>query len=267
MNLDAYFARIGYTGPREATLATLRALQLLHVGAIPFENLDVLLGRGVKIDLESVEQKLVHAHRGGYCFEQNTLFAAVLRALGFHVTPLLGRVRWNKPADVRTGLTHMILRVEVDGRPWLADVGFGSVGPSGPLALDTTDEQATPHEPRRLMFDGARVVQQCRIGDTWGDVYEFQLEESGPVDLEMGNWYSCTHPTAHFLNALVAARCLPDRRVLLCNRELTIRQRDGRVEKRDLVDADDLLAVLATHFDLHFPAGTRFNKPGAPWPM
>src|ERR1051325_366706 len=118
MNLDAYLARIGHTGSREASLATLRALHLLHVGAIPFENLDVLLGRGIRMDLESVEQKLVRDRRGGYCFEQNTLFAAVLRALGFKVDAFLARVRWNVPQENRTPLTHMILRVEIDGRPW-----------------------------------------------------------------------------------------------------------------------------------------------------
>lgn len=266
MNLAAYFDRIGYAGSRDASLATLRALHLQHVGAIPFENLDVLLGRGIRMDLESVEQKLVRDRRGGYCFEQNTLFAAVLRELGFHVTAFLARVRWNVPPENRTPLTHMILRVEVDGRPWLADVGFGSIGLSGPLALDTMEEQATPHEPRRLVRDGDRIIHQVRINDTWGDVYEFRLEEPAAFDFEMGNWFSCSHPKAHFMNALVVARCQRERRVLVFNRELTIRHRDGRVEKRALTTPEDLLAVLATELNLHFPAGTRFGKPGAPWP-
>ncbi len=267
MDLDAYFARIGYDGPRSATLETLRALHLHHVGAIPFENLDVLLGRGVRIDLESVERKLVRDRRGGYCFEQNTLFAAVLRALGFAVTPLLARVRWNVPAGTRTALTHMILRVDLAGRPWLADVGFGSIGLSGPIALDTAEEQATPHEPRRLLRVGDKVTHQVRVGETWSDVYEFRLEEPGPMDFEMGNWFSCSHPRAHFMNALVVARCQRDRRVLVFNREFTIRHRDGRVEKRELVSAEDLLAVLASHLDLHFPAGTRFGSGAAAWPV
>lgn len=266
MDLDAYFARIGYTGPRDASLATLRALHLHHVGAIPFENLDVLLGRGIKIDLESVTQKLVRDRRGGYCFEQNTLFAAVLRELGFTVTAFLARVRWNVPKENRTPLTHMILRVDVAGRPWLADVGFGSVGLSAPLALDTTDEQLTPHESRRLVWEGDRITHQCRLGDTWGDVYEFRLEEPAPFDFEMGNWFSCSHPKAHFMNALVATICERERRVIIFNREITIRHRDGRVDKREIGSPDELLQLLASELRLHFPAGTRFGRPNAAWP-
>jgi N-hydroxyarylamine O-acetyltransferase len=266
MKLEDYFARIGYTGPHEATLATLGAIHLLHVGTIPFENLDVLLGRGIRMDLESVSNKLIRDRRGGYCFEQNTLLAAVLRELGFAVTPFLARVQWNVPAGVRMPLTHMVLRVEADGRPWLADVGFGSVGLSGPLALDSEAEQTTPHEPRRLRRDGDRVAHQVRIGDTWHDVYEFRLEEPSPVDFEMGNWFSCSHPKAHFMNALVATLCERERRVMVFNSEVTVRHRDGRVEKRAIGSAEELLAVLATELHLHFPAGTRFGKPGAPWP-
>jgi N-hydroxyarylamine O-acetyltransferase len=266
MNLDAYFERIAYAGPREPTLATLRAIHLHHVGAIPFENLDVLLGRGIQIELDAVERKLVHARRGGYCFEHNTLLGGVLRALGFAVTPLLARVRWNVPAGQRTGLTHMILRVEIDGRPWLADVGFGGIGSSAPLALDTAEEQATPHEPRRLLNDGSRVLHQVRLADTWSDVYEFRLEEPAASDFEMGNWFSCSHPKAHFMNVLVATLCERGRRVSIFNREFTVRHRDGRTEKRDLVSADDLLAVLATHLRLQLPAGTRFGTNERPWP-
>jgi N-hydroxyarylamine O-acetyltransferase len=266
MNLEAYFERIAYVGPRDPTLATLQALHLQHVGAIPFENLDVLLGRGIRIELEAVEQKLVHQRRGGYCFEHNTLFAAALRELGFTVIPLLARVRWNVPAGQRTGLTHMVLRVEVDGRPWLADVGFGGIGSSAPLALDTAEEQSTPHEPRRLLHDGQRVLHQVRLGEAWSDVYEFRLEEPAASDFEMGNWFSCSHPKAHFMNVLVATLCERDRRVSVFNREFTIRYRDGRIEQRELASADDLLAVLASHLRMHLPAGTRFGTTPRPWP-
>ena len=98
-DLDAYFARIGYRGPREATLDVLKQLHALHPRAIAFENLDSFLGRPVRLDLASLEQKLVHARRGGYCFEQNTLFWKVLTALGFSVTGLAARVLWNQPED------------------------------------------------------------------------------------------------------------------------------------------------------------------------
>jgi len=265
-DLGAYFARLGFADTPARNVATLQALHRLHVAAIPFENLDVLLGRGIRIDLPAIEQKLVRDCRGGYCFEQNTLFAAVLRALGFPVTALLARVRWQAPADYRAPLTHMVLRVEAGGRPWLADVGFGGVGSTAPLALDTADEQATPHEPRRIRSEGARFMHQILGPEGWADVYEFTLEEPAPFDFEMGNWFSCTHPQARFMNNLVATRALPDRRLILMNREFTVRRLDGSTEKHAIETPDALLALLARHFDLSFPPGTRFGRGVVAWP-
>lgn len=265
-NLDGYFSRIGYTGPRNATLDTLRALQLRHVCAIPFENLDVLLGRTIALDLPAIERKLVQDRRGGYCYEQNTLFAAVLRSLGFHVTPLIARVRWQISPEIGTGRTHMVLRVEIDGRPWLVDAGFGSVGASGPIALDTEAEQTTPHEPRRIVRRGDYLVHQVRSGADWGDVYQFTSDEVPPIDYEIANWYSNKHPRSHFQHNLIATRVLPEGRAAIFNREFIRRTRDGVAHKQEIRSPEELLGLLAEHFDLHFPAGTRFNPPAAPWP-
>src|SRR5436190_17504254 len=121
VDLDAYFARIGYMGERIPTAATLRALHLAHTTHIPFENLDVLLGRPIQIDLNSIQTKLVRDHRGGYCFEQNGLFAAALEQLGFQVTRIAGRARHLTTRVLPR--THMILKVEVDEASWIADVG------------------------------------------------------------------------------------------------------------------------------------------------
>lgn len=265
LDLDAYCARVGYAGSRAPTLEVLRALHFQHVCHVPFENLDVLLGHRVRMDLPALEEKLVRQRRGGYCFEQNTFFAAVLRALGFQVTPLLARVRWQAPPEVRTPLTHMVLRVDLDGRPWLADVGFGS-GITVPLALDTEDEQITTHDSRRVIAVAGKRMHQLRTPEGWADVYEFSLEEPAPVDFELGNWYSCTHPAARFTNHLVVARVEPDRRVIIVNRELIFRDREGLAEKRDIASPAELLEILARHFDLHLPAGTHINPPAAPWP-
>lgn len=266
MDLDRYFDRIGFAGKPRADEATLRALHALHVQAIPFENLDVLLGRRIDMSVDAVEKKLVDGHRGGYCFEHNTLFRAVLTAIGFGVEPFLARVRFNVPAEVRTGLTHMILRVMIDGQPWLADVGFGGVGGSAPLALDTEAAQTTPHEPRRLIRRGELVVHQALLGGVWKDAYEFVLEPPAPIDFELGNWYSCTHPQAHFINNLVVARLDGAERLILTNREFIVRQIDGSAERREIESPDALLEVLATRFGLAFPAGTVFKAPGLSWP-
>ena len=267
LNLDAYFTRIGYTGPREPTLAVLHALHLQHMMKVPFENIDVLLGRRIAIEPAAIERKIVQSRRGGYCFEQNTLFREVLRALGFSVTPLLARVRWQVPADYRTGLTHMVLRVECEGRPWYVDVGLGGSGTTAPLALDTEEAQSTPHETRRIVRHGDFFLQQLRGRDGWLDVCEFSLTEPAPVDFELGNWYSCTHPKAIFLNNLLVARAERDRRVIIYNCDFTYRYPDGRAETRNIATPEELLALLAVHFGLHFPAGTRFGQSGSAWPV
>ena len=114
--LGDYLKRIGYAGKCEPDLATLQALHQHHVQAIPFENLSVLLGDRISMDPAAIAEKIIRQKRGGYCFEQNTLFREVLRLIGYEVTPLLARVRWNVPPEVETPLTHMVLRVEVAGQ-------------------------------------------------------------------------------------------------------------------------------------------------------
>lgn len=266
MDLEAYFGRIGYTGPREPTRATLAGILLRHVSTIPFENLDVLLGRPIRTDADAVLRKLVHDRRGGYCFEQNHLLLYALRALGFTAEPMIARVRWQVPATVATGLTHMLVRVTLDGRPWLADAGMGSLSLTAPLTMIEGLEQDTPHDRRRLVARDGHLVQQVLFTGEWQDVNLFRPEPAATVDLEMGNWYSHTHAQAHFRNNLMVARATADGRRTLFNRELTVRHHDGRAEKRELTSPDELLAVLAEHFELSFPAGTRFGPPGSPWP-
>jgi N-hydroxyarylamine O-acetyltransferase len=265
-DLDAYFARIGYSGPREPSLAVLNAVHAHHVRAIPFENIDVLLGRGIRIDLLSIEQKLVKGRRGGYCFEQNGLFSAVLRALGFAVTPLIARVRWQVPEGTNAPFTHMLIRVETEEGSFLADVGFGSMSLSQPLRLEFDREQSGSLEPRRLVQRGPEVVQQARLGDTWSDMYQFSLSEALDVDFEMGNWYTSTHPNSRFMQNIIAARAGDGLRHTLLNCELSTRYADGRVERRTLESQGDLIAALASHFDLHFEPGTRISAPFAALP-
>src|SRR5687768_6422913 len=137
IDLDAYFARIGYSGSTEPTLAVLRELHALHPAAIPFEAIDCLLDRGIDISPQAVDAKLIHGRRGGYCFEQNGLFARVLQALGFEVENLAARVRWNMPPEAPAQpRTHQVLRVPVDGRTYLVDVAFGGCVLTAPLLFE-----------------------------------------------------------------------------------------------------------------------------------
>jgi N-hydroxyarylamine O-acetyltransferase len=265
IHLDAYLGRIGYDGPCEATVAVLAEIQQRHVQAIPFENLDIQLGRPIRIDLPSIEGKLVRGGRGGYCFEHNTLLQAALTALGFAVTPLAARVLWQLPPDTEAPLTHMALMVEADGRRWLVDGGFGASSPTAPLHLDGDDRQPTPHEPRRIVRrSAAGYVQQIQFtGGEWADLYQFTLEPCLRVDYEVANWWTSTHPDSRFTRNLIVARTAEARRYTIFNREFTVRHLDGGAEKRELTDPDELLAVLAEDFGLEFPAGTRFGEPSA----
>ena len=150
--LDAYLDRIGYAGPRTATLDTLEAVHALHPAAIPFENLNPLLGWPVSLDVEALQAKLVGGGRGGWCFEQNTLFRHALEALGFSVTNLAARVLWNAPPNSPIGArSHMLLLVDLGGHLYIADVGFGGNVLTAPLRLESHIVQATPHEPHRLL--------------------------------------------------------------------------------------------------------------------
>jgi hypothetical protein len=135
--LPRYLARIGYAGPVAPTLKVLAALQAAHIATIPFEAIDALTGAGIDIGAAAVDAKLIGQRRGGYCFEQNSLFLRALIAIGFDAEGLLGRVRWMLPDEApETPRTHMVVRVTIDGRPWLADVGFGAAVPPQPLAMD-----------------------------------------------------------------------------------------------------------------------------------
>lgn len=263
-DLDAYFARIGYLGPREPTVPVLHALTAAHAHSIPFENLDVLLGRGINLEIEAIFRKLVENRRGGYCFEQNGLFLHVLEALGFDAVPLSARVRLQRPRDYTPSRTHLFLRVKIGGESWLTDVGVGGCSLTSAIRLQRDIEQPTPHEPRRVVLEerqeGSRWFHQIRYGNEWQDVYEFTLEEMPLIDRELGNWYTSAHPNSHFKHNLMAARALDGgRRAGLMNDEFSIRYLDGHSEKRHIGSPEELLDILAEHFGLHFPAGTDFG--------
>ncbi|HKB56989.1 MAG TPA: arylamine N-acetyltransferase [Lacunisphaera sp.] len=268
IDLDAYFARLGYAGSRAPTLETLHAITARHVAAIPFENLDVLLGRPIRLEPAALQQKLLRQKRGGYCFEQNNLLRLVLDALGYHVTPVGARVRWKIPRDVTPARTHLFLRVAVDGTDWLADVGLGGASLTSAIRLEFDREQTTPHEPRRLIREDGRLFHQLWTCTEWVDVCEFTLDPMHPIDCELANWWTSAHPASHFKNRLIVARGGTDgTRSSIRDREFIRRRGPEILERQELATAEELLEVLGRHFGLHFPPGTRFGRPGAPWPV
>jgi N-hydroxyarylamine O-acetyltransferase len=248
IDLDSYFKRVGFDGKRKPTLATLRALHRLHPQSIAFENLDPLLKRPVKLDPASLQAKLVNGGRGGYCFEQNLLFAHVLRALGFTVGEATARVRWTVPPGVTTPRVHAALIVEAEGDAYLVDVGFGGNVLTGPLLLASRDEQTTPHEPFRLVAEDHRLVIEAKLNGTWMPLYATDLAESVPADYELGNWFTSAHPNSIFVNGLMAARAEPDRRYALRNNELAIHELRNGTKRQTLRSAPEMRDALGDLF-------------------
>jgi N-hydroxyarylamine O-acetyltransferase len=252
---SAYLARIGYEGSLDPTPLSLNALHFAHVSSIPFENLDIVLGRSISLDLGDLQTKLVTSRRGGYCFEQNALFAAVLESLGFNVRRLAARVRFGT-AQIRPRL-HMLLEVEVDGEPYLADVGFGCSGPLWPLALNEVGVQQQGSWAFRVNREGDSIVLQSHELDDWLDLYAFTRELQDPVDYEPGNHWTSTHPDSPFVRGIVVQKGTPISRLILRDRELTEVTPDQSTSEI-LHDDQALLDVLANRFGLAFPKETRF---------
>ena len=256
LDLEAYLERIGYSGRLQPVPAVLEAIHLAHATHIPFENLDILLKRPIRLDLASLQAKLVTGGRGGYCFEQNLLFSAVLQRLGFSVTQLAARVLYRSRRKLPR--THILLLVESAGAAWLADVGFGLEGLLLPVPFGSGREaRQFAWTYRAVEADGEWILQSLR-NDSWMNLYSFTLEPCLAVDFEPANHYTATHPDSRFVRTLTVQLPTPEVRYLLRNRELVL-DRGGTVTRRVLADDDELLAVLAEVFGLRFPAGTRFG--------
>lgn len=266
LDLDAYFARIGYNGPREPTLETLHAISLHHTTSIPFENLDVLLGRPIQLTQQVLAGKLIHARRGGYCFEQNNLLLQVLRALGFRASLLGARVRGPIPRTETPVRTHTFVKVTLPAGDFLADVGLGSSSLTSAIPLEFDRELPTVHETRRLTRDGTRLFHEVRQGDGWMDVCEFTLDEFHFVDCEVANWWTSAHERSHFRQNLVVGLARRDgTRVGIREGKFLHRRGADILSAVPITSAEQLRGLLRDEFGLEFPAGTRFGPPGSPW--
>lgn len=246
LQLDSYLARIGYQGPLAPDLSTLTALQAAHVDAIPFEALDPLMGRPVHVDLPSVQQKLVLSRRGGYCFEQNVLFQAALEAVGFEVTGLTGRVRWRSAPDDPLGpRQHMMLLVEVDGRPHLVDVGFGICMMDAPVRLELGLEQKTAMGTFRIGTWNGLYTISAKQPAGWRMMYAFDLVPQIHADYVLGSWYTSTSPNVPATTTLAMERVSRTVRHKLVNRRSFVEARDGElIEERPIESAAALGRVI-----------------------
>lgn len=233
MNTAAYLARIGAARPAAANLDTLRTLQAAHLATVPFENLSVHLGEPIVLDPVALEDKIVHRRRGGFCYELNGLFAALLRELGFRVTLLGARVylpdgRLGPPFD------HLALRVDLD-EPWLVDVGFGAFSRL-PLRLFAPDAQADPDGEFLLLDQPGGEVRVCRDGKP---TYLLELRARELADFTPTCWWQTTSPDSHFTQSLTCSLRTDTGRVTLSGDRL-IETVDGERHERILPEPEIL---------------------------
>jgi N-hydroxyarylamine O-acetyltransferase len=255
--IEEYLNRVGVRDAPRADLAGLKLLHEAHAASIPFENLDILRGRGIRLDVDSLRAKLIDGRRGGYCFEQNTLFATILSSLGFEVTMFEARVRVNATA-VRPR-THMVLGVSIDRRDWLADVGFGGEGPVEPVPMDGTESASLGGLRYRVTSDGELHVLQLRGGmqpAVWVDQYAFVRQAVHAVDFEVANWFTSTHPQSPFVRTLTAQRSTRAVRWVLRYPWLTtIGENESSTRE---VGRHELIDVLREIFTIDLPRDTVF---------
>lgn len=255
LDLNAYFARIGYTEAADANLGTVRALVAAHNRSIPFENLDPLMGVPVAdLSVEALCDKLVTRRRGGYCYEHNGLLGYVLEQLGFDVQRLAGRVVWMQQGEALPAQTHQVLAVRLpddsdSGDPYLVDVGFGGQTLTSPIRLVAGPVQRTRHEPYRLREHAEGFELQVEIRGEWQSLYLLSSRPQPRIDLEVGSWYVSTHPASGFVVGLSAALVTDDARWNLRGRHLAVHRADG-TEKTRLDTAGQVLDVLTDRFGI-----------------
>jgi N-hydroxyarylamine O-acetyltransferase len=253
LDLEAYLGRIGYTGPRDATEATLNGLYRAHLGEVRFENLDVFLRGGVAVDLESIQEKIVFRRRGGYCYEQAQLFGAALERLGFSVDRLLARV--GPDGGPATARTHLTLRVRSGTGVWLVDPGFGNSPPAplslrryrsgGPQELDGWIYEVAPDQE---YGDEVWKLREYQAGE-WVTLYRWDDVRAHPVDVVLSNHYTSTHPDSWFTCQPILVRRDPDALRSIIGRLYSV-VRPGHVKERRLLTDAEFAAALTDEFAL-----------------
>ncbi|MEL1087732.1 arylamine N-acetyltransferase family protein [Pseudomonas sp. OB66] len=259
-NTNLYLQRLGFDAPPPPTLDTLHQLQLRHTAQFVFENLATISAEPVLIDLVSIEDKVLQQGRGGYCYELNHLFYALLLELGFDARAISGRVVMNQPEGSWTARTHRLSLVTIDGVRYITDVGFGGMVPTAPLLLDSEDEQPTPHEPYRIDKQADGYLLRAKVAAEWRPMYLFDLQRQEDIDYTVGNWYVSTHPESPFAQRLMVARTGDGWRKTLNNGSFAVHHIGSDSERRDVVDVGELIGLMQREFDLQVPESPRVRQ-------
>lgn len=262
--LASYLERIGLTDSVSATVDGLTALHRAHAYSIPFENLDIHLGRGISLQPEAIFDKLVTQRRGGYCFEQNALFASVLTTLGFKVRPLLARV-WVGGITEPRERTHQLLLLELSGREWIADVGFGPISILEPMPFEV--DRVSEQLGRRYRIRTDEIfgyMLEMATADAWEPLYSFTLERCWQADFEMGNHFTSTSPKSLFTQRRLCGRLTSSGWAILFDHDLTV-VRDGIETRSTVAPGPEYMAALRQYFGIDL--GVPYEALSAPYPV
>jgi N-hydroxyarylamine O-acetyltransferase len=260
-DLDLYLSRIGYGGPTKPDLASLSGLLAAHMNAIPFENIDVLLGRPIRLDLEALQKKIVTDRRGGYCFEQGALFLAALRALGFDASARTARVILVLKPDA-SPRGHMVLAVRLPEGEFVADPGLGGLGCRAPIPLDGTPAREGD-ELWSIRTEDRKRVLQVESAERRLDAWIAGFDEDNWADFEVANhWYS-THPASPMVNRVMLRAMIPGGRLTVMNRDATVRA-NGETERFELKDRAALRGLVREHCGFDCPEIETMRIPSTP---
>ncbi|MCS4226309.1 arylamine N-acetyltransferase [Sphingobacterium sp. BIGb0165] len=250
--LKNYLERIAISEGVSGDLETLKKLTQGHPKHITFENIDSFTGIVPAIDTADIFHKLVTEKRGGYCYEQNSLFKEVLQTLGFNMKMHLARVLWSSKDGSETARTHMLLTTDIGGEKYLVDVGFGSMTLTAPVLFHS--EQETPNGLFRLISLDDNFYRLDVFKNEWLPIYKFTLEEVQLSDLDMANWYVATGPSSMFNKFLMITRVDEHARYALFNKEFNIRDNEGGKKSSEITSEEELELILTNYFKLNIPS-------------
>ena len=248
MNVQAYLDRLKYRGPLDPHAETLRRLHVAHLMQVPFENLSIHANQPIVLNDEALFDKIVTRRRGGFCYELNGLFGALLTELGFKVAKLSAQVGTDA-GGFRPDFDHMTLFVQSDGKRWLADVGFGDCFIE-PLPFETTSEQLQRGNSYRIRSDAERfVLQSSTNGGDWKAQYRFTLQPYQYSDYEDMCRYHQTSPDSHFTRKRIVSRLTPGGRISLSDMRLIVTEGGVRSE-RDVLSDHEYSQILRDDFGI-----------------
>ncbi len=257
---QSYLERIGWRGVLGPDFASLAALLRRHMLTIPFENLDVLLGRPVLLDIESLQAKLVAGRRGGYCYEHATLFAAALQQFGFSVHLHSARVIMATP-KASAPRTHMLLSVDVPEGRFVVDPGFGGLAPLVPLPIDGTPMRHGEDE-HWIAREGDDYIMRARTPAKTIDAWVTTLTDEFPIDFVMANHFTSTYPSSAFTRRLMMRAFTPGGRITVVNRDVT-HWRGSTPRPTQLADREALRELCASTFGFRLDV-TSLRVPSIP---